>query len=85
MVLHHPLSNVKIRKYFSDEPRFNGVVSRDNLPRIKDRVYAINLDDKQSERTPWVSLFIDRNMVVFFDSVGVEYIPEDVLNKINLK
>ena len=31
---------------------------RDNLPRIKDGAYVINLDDRQSKGTYWVSLFI---------------------------
>ena len=31
----HPLSNYKIQDYFRDEPRFNGVYSRDNLPKLK--------------------------------------------------
>ena len=30
--------NIEICKYFHYEPRFNGVFSRDNLPRIKDGV-----------------------------------------------
>ena len=41
--------NIEITKYFDYELRFNGVFSRDNLPRIKDGVYVINLDDKQSK------------------------------------
>ena len=57
----HPLSNIKITKYFNYEPRFNGVFSRDNLLRIKDGVYIRNLDEKQSKGIHWVSLFIDRN------------------------
>ena len=28
-----------------NEPGFNGVYSRDNLPKIKDGTYAINLDE----------------------------------------
>ena len=33
----HPLTNFKIQKYYQNEPRFNGVYSRDNLPnKIKD-------------------------------------------------
>ena len=32
----HPLTNFKIRKYSQNEPRFNGVYSRDNLPKIRD-------------------------------------------------
>ena len=33
-----------MQKYYKNEPRFNGIYSRDNLPKIKDRVYVINLD-----------------------------------------
>ena len=40
---------------------------------------------KKSEETHWVSLFIDRNTAVHFDSVGIEYIPQEVLNKIKDK
>ena len=33
----HPLTNIKIIKYYENESRFNGVYSRDNLPnKIKD-------------------------------------------------
>ena len=49
--------------------------SRDNLTRIKDGAYIINLDDKQSKGTHWASLFIDRNIVVCFDPFGIEHIP----------
>ena len=28
----HPLTNFEIQKYYENEPRFNGVFSRDNLP-----------------------------------------------------
>ena len=30
---------------YQNEPRFNGVHSRDNLPKIKDGAYVINLDE----------------------------------------
>ena len=57
-------------------------LSTNNLPRVKDRVYVKNLDDENSKRTLWVSLFIDKNTAVYFDSFGIEYIPQEVLNKI---
>ena len=47
--------------------------------------YHINLDGKQSEGTYRVSLFIHRNTAVFFDSCGIEYIPQGLLNKIKDK
>ena len=28
-----PLKNSEIQKYYEDEPRFNGVYSRNNLPK----------------------------------------------------
>ena len=29
----HPLTNFEMQKYFQNESRFNGVYSRDNLPK----------------------------------------------------
>ena len=49
---------------------------------MKDVAYVINIDDKRSTGTHWVSLFVDRNTAVYFDSFGIEYIPQEVLNKI---
>ena len=56
-----------------------------NLPRIKDGTYVINFDNKNSKGTHWVLLFIDRNTAVYFDSIGIEYIPLEVLKKIRNK
>ena len=44
-----------------------------------------NLDDKQSKGTHWTLLFIDRHTTVHFNSFGIEYIPQEVLNKIKGK
>ena len=56
--------------------------SRDNFSKISDGSYALNLDYKQSERTHWFSLFIDKNTALDFDSYGIEYIPQELLSKI---
>ena len=77
--------NIQITKYFSFKPRFTGVFSRDNLPRIKDGAFIINLDDKQIKETYWGLLFIDRNTAVNFDSFEAEYVPQNVLCKIKDK
>ena len=74
LVLLHSLSNIVIIKYFNYKSRFNGVFSRDNIPRIKDGAYVINLDHKQSKGTYWVLLFIDGIASAYFDSFGIEYI-----------
>ena len=40
------------------ELRFNGVYSRNNLPKqIKDGAYVINLDEYKDTGTHWVALF----------------------------
>ena len=45
----HPLSNIEIIEYFNYKPRFNGVFSKNSLPRIKDGAYVINIDDKKGK------------------------------------
>ena len=42
----HPSTNIEIREYYASESRFNGVDSRDNLPKItKKGTYVTNLDE----------------------------------------
>ena len=38
-----------------NEPRFNGVYSRDNLSEIKDGAYIINFDTYSDTGTHWVA------------------------------
>ena len=47
-MLPHSLTNSGIQKYHQNESQFNGVFSRNNLPKIKDLVYVINLDEYKS-------------------------------------
>ena len=73
------LTNFEIQKYYKNEPRFNGVFSRNNLPKkIKDGAYVINLDEYADVGTHWIALFCNRNEIVYFDSFGVEHIPEEI-------
>ena len=48
-------------------------------------MYVINLDNKQCKGIDWVSLFIDRNRGMYFESFGTDYIPQEVVNKVNNK
>ena len=67
-------------KYYENESRFNGVYSRDNLPnKIKDGAYVINLDEYSDIGTHWVALWVSSNNVTYFDSFGVEHIPEEII------
>ena len=79
LILPHPLTNLEIQKYYKTEPRFNGVFSRNNLPKkIKDGTYIINLDEYADASTHWIALFCKKNEIVYFDSFGVQYIPEEI-------
>ena len=83
----HPLTDFEIQKYYQndaqrsskDEPKFNGVYSRDNLPnKTKDGAYIINLDEYSDIGTHCVALYVQINNVIYFDSFGVEHIPEEI-------
>ena len=73
------MTNFEIQKYYQNEPRHNGVYSRDNLPKIKDGAYVINLDEYSNIGTHWVALYVSRaNDITYFDSFGVEHIPKEI-------
>ena len=79
----YPLTNFEIQKYYKNGPRFNGVYSRDNLSKIKDGAYVINLDEYSDIGTHWVALWVNNNNVTYFDSFGLEHIPTEVKKFIN--
>ena len=41
-------NNFEIHKYYQNEPRFEGVYSKNNLPKTKDRTHVINLGEYKS-------------------------------------
>ena len=41
----HHLTNFEIQKYYQNEPRFNALYSRNNLPKMQDGEYVINLHE----------------------------------------
>ena len=61
----YPLTNFEIQEFYQKEPRFNGVYSRDNLPRIKDGAYVLNLDEYSDIGTHWVSLWVCNSNYLF--------------------
>ena len=82
----HLLTNFQIQKYDQNEPRFNGVYFRDNLPKIKDGAYVTNLDEYSDIGIQWVALYVSKaspkdaknNNVTHFDLCGVEHIPKEI-------
>ena len=74
----YPLTNLKIKKYYQNEPNFSGVYSRNNLPKIKDGAYVINLHDFKSIGTHLIALYVNAESVTRFHSFGVEHIPKEM-------
>ena len=62
----HPLTNFEMQKYYHNQPKFNGVYSRDNLPKIKDGVYIINLDKYSDIGTHWLLFMCKIRMLLIF-------------------
>ena len=74
----HPLTNIGINEYYTNEPRFNGAYSRNNLPKtIKKGAYVIKLDEYENTGTHWVALFVKPKYTVYLDSFAIEHIPKN--------
>ena len=55
-MLSHPLTSFETQKYYQNEHKFNGVYSRNNLPKIKDGAFVTNLDEYKAIGTYWDSI-----------------------------
>ena len=44
----------------------------------KDGAYVINLDEYADTGIHWIALFCKKNEIVYFDSFGIEHIPEEI-------
>ena len=58
------------------KPKFNGAYSRNNLPKIKDGAYVINIDEFKSIGISSTVFHVNGNNVTYFESFGVENIPK---------
>ena len=74
----HSLTNFEIQEYYQNDPRFNSVYCRDNLPKINFGTYVINLNEYSDIGTYWIDLYASNNNVTYFDSFGVEDIPKEI-------
>ena len=75
----HPLTNFEIQKFYQNEPRFNGVYSRNNLPKNK----GWGICNKpwwicRCRHTIGLLYFVTEVKSVYFDSFGAEHVPEEI-------
>ena len=74
----HPLTNFEIQKCYQKVLKFNGVYSRNNLPKMKDAACVTNLDEFKSIGTHWITLYMNGNNIIYFDSFGVEHVSKEI-------
>ena len=83
-MLPHPLTNFEIQRYYQKKPIFNGVYSRYDLRKIKDKAYVINLDKYKSIGIDWIVLYVNgKNRrasydAIYFDSFRIEHITKEI-------
>ena len=75
----YPLTNnFEIQKYYQNEPKVNGVYSRNNLSKIKDEAYIINLDEYGLIGTHWIALYVNAGNVTYFNIFAVGHILREI-------
>ena len=85
-LLPHSLKNFEIQEYYQNEPRFNGVFSRNNLDSaVKNSAHVINLDEYHDIGSHWVAFYVNNKTIIYFDSFRVEHIPREMMKYIARK
>ena len=58
-MLPHPLTTFEIQKYYQNEPKFNGIHWRNDLPKTKDGAFVVNPDEYKLLQTYWITLYVN--------------------------
>ena len=72
------LTNFEIKKHCQKELKVHGVYSRNNLLKLNDGAFVINLDEYESIGTHWIALYGYENNTTYFESFGVEHISKEI-------
>ena len=81
----HHLTNFEIQKYYQNKPKFNGVYSRNNLPKTKDGAYLINLDEYKSIGTHWIALYVNVQNVTYLVALELNIFQKKLENSLEIK
>ena len=74
----NPLTNFEIQDYYQNEPKLNGVYSRNNLSKIRNGAFPANFDEYESIGTRWIALYVNDKNVTYFDSFKFQHIPKEI-------
>ena len=72
------LTNFEIQKSYQNQLKFNGVYSRNNLPKIKDGTYEINFLEFKLVGTHCIAVYMNGDNIIYFDCFAVEHIPKKI-------
>ena len=56
------------------------IISRNNLPIVKNGVHVVNVDEYKSIGTHWISLHVNAENVRYFYSLGVNIFQKKLKN-----
>ena len=65
LMLPHPLINFDIQKYYQNESKLNGIYSKNNLLKIKNCSFVINLNEYESIGAHEIALYVNDNNILF--------------------
>ena len=75
----HTLTNFEIQKYYENDGVYLMVFILETIQnKERNGANVINLDEYADVGTHWIVLFCNRSEIVYFDSFGVQHVPEDV-------
>ena len=74
----YALNDFEMQKCYQNEPKFNGVYSRNNLSKIKNGAYIINLDEYEPIETHWIALYVNAKNLTYYDSFGVAHVSKEI-------
>ena len=74
----YPLTNFEGQKYYRNRVTFSGVYSRNDLSKINEWTYIINLEEFESIGTHFIALHVNAENVTYFDSFRFEYTPKEI-------
>ena len=73
------------KKYYENKSKFNGVYSRNKLPKINDGAYITNIHEYESIGIHSIAVYANGDNVIYSDSFGVKCIPKKIENFIGNK
>ena len=77
----YPISNFKINEILKNDKNYIGTFSKDNVPILKNNQSTIvNLADSNKTGSHWVGMKFINNKLFYFDSYGIEFIPDIIKN-----